>query len=67
MGLLNKLKFDISEMIDISRELGRLEEQHLRITDISDKVNYNSELADLVNIRMREIIERLDELKDKWI
>ena len=63
MGLLNKLKFNISEMIDISRELGRLEEQHLRITDISDKVNYNSELADLVNIRMNEIIERLDELK----
>ena len=31
MGLLNKLKFDISEMIDISRELGRLEEQHTKI------------------------------------
>ena len=67
MGLLIKLKFDISEMIDISRELGRLEEQHTKITNISDKVNYNSELADLVDIRMKEIIERLDELKDKWI
>ena len=58
MGLINKLKFDIPEMIDISRELGRLEEQHIKITDISDKVNYNSELADLVNIRMNEIIEK---------
>ena len=62
MGLLNNLKFDISEMIDISRELGRLEEQHTKITNISDKVNYNSELADLVNIRMREIIERLEKI-----
>ena len=65
-NLLFQLKNDIQYLVSIERELGTLTERLLFISNLRDKRNYNEELANKVNIKIQELVNKSLEIKTKW-
>ena len=66
INLIDKLRYDIREMLELQRKYTELQIKINYSVRVSDKHNYNPELSSLMNIKSKEIMDKLNELKAKW-
>ncbi len=66
-NLLSNLKTDIRLMLDLSREIGMLNEKLLKHNETTNKKYYDSELCDKIITKVNEKHDLLFDLKRKWL
>ena len=66
MKLINQLKIDIEEMINISKLIGIMEEKFVYFSDLNN-TNFNQEKADYIKSKINKFSTELDTLRNKWI
>jgi hypothetical protein len=65
-NLLNNLKSDILQLIELQGEISKYEEKLLYLIDVRDKRNFNLEKAEKIKIKISELKKIFDSLKTKW-
>jgi len=66
MKLINQLKIDIEEMINISKLIGIMEEKFVYFSDLNN-TNFNQEKADYIKSKINKFSTELNTLRNKWI
>ncbi len=64
--MLEQLKRDMLEMIELSEQLGKYEQMHLQYWNIEDKNNYDAEKLEKLALKVKILQLRLSKLKEKW-
>lgn len=64
--MLNEIKADMLKMIEVSADIGKYNQMLLQRSDICDTRNYNAENCEKIRLKLDELYEIYDFLKEKW-
>ncbi len=65
-NLLYNIKPDFQRMLKLQKQISELETKLIFISNMNDKVNYNSSKIDLINKKCTELYLDLNYLNTKW-
>ena len=66
MSLLNSLKNDFFEMLELNGEISKLSQMLLHHNDMNDKRNFDLDKCNKIKTKISELQERYFSLKEKW-
>lgn len=66
MSLLNSLKNDFLEMLELNGEISKLSQMLLHHNDMNDKRNFDLDKCNKIKTKISELQERYYYLKEKW-
>lgn len=66
MSLLNSLKNDFLEMLELNGEISKLSQMLLHHNDMNDKRNFDLDKCNKIKTKISELQERYYSLKEKW-
>lgn len=66
MSLLNSLKNDFFEMLELNGEISKLSQMLLHHNDMNDKRNFDLDKCNKIKTKISELQERYYSLKEKW-
>lgn len=66
MGLIDSLKKDVLEMIELKGEISMYNQMLLHHNDINDKRNYDLDKCDKIKYKLSVLQEQFYKLKEKW-
>lgn len=66
MSLLNSLKNDFLEMLELNGEISKLSQMLLHYNDMNDKRNFDLDKCNKIKTKISELQERYYYLKEKW-
>ena len=66
MSLLNSLKNDFLEMLELNGEISKLSQMLLHHNDMYDKRNFDLDKCNKIKTKISELQERYYSLKEKW-
>lgn len=66
MSLLNSLKNDFLEMLELNGEISKLSQMLLHHNDMNDKRNFDLDKCYKIKTKISKLQERYYYLKEKW-
>lgn len=66
MSLLNSLKNDFFEMLELNGEISKLSQMLLHHNDMNDKRNFDLDKCNKIKTKISKLQERYYSLKEKW-